>query len=542
MRRILCFCLIFAAALTACSPGTEKAQEEAAAKEPGMYFLDHFTSWENLETSGSLWVEDGILKADVSYEEGACSQPDRVGGTIVLPDGVTTIDKYTFSGCSNIEKIIIPETVQCIEQHAFRGCEQLQGLKLPNSVSQIGESAFSNCGKITELEIPDGVTRIGKGAFDGVENITYHGNLTYTPDDVYWGAGSLNHEKKGDEETFETEVDGVRYTYKKFDRQENAVVITKIENAGRNLVIPAKLDGFDVYCVGSGNIVIFGYDKNVKKGKLGDDSVPVLDSITIEDGIKGIGSSAFNWILSKRLSLPPSLEFINYAAFEYNVYLKKVVIKSRHVDIGTRAFAGCRLLRKCKWKTGIYTGNIGEEAFEGSGIRELQLPVMEDMNNQMGGMAFHSNTYLKKVTFAKGTFEVGISEECFGDCPDARIIIGKGVKTFSSDKNTNSGKVRLLDKNTEIVFSKIVKAKEGAEQGCYVDVEDPKGEEFRYRTSYREFTVPKGFPQTDILKKAYYVEYENEEELSGKDEKKEYYKNPGVLLKKVQYHEARVNK
>ena len=90
-------------------------------------------------------------------------------GTIVLPEGITTIDKYVFAGCHNIDRIIIPETVQ-----------------------NIGIRAFSKCTQLQELVIPDNVTRIGRSAFDGVKNVSYHGKLIYTPDDVYWGADSLN--------------------------------------------------------------------------------------------------------------------------------------------------------------------------------------------------------------------------------------------------------------------------------------------------------------------------------------------------------------
>lgn len=187
------------------------------------------------------------------------------------------------------------------------------------------------------------------------------------------GADSLNQKGNTNEETFEAESDGVRYTCQKFDRQENAIVITRIENVGRNLVIPAKLNGFDVYCVGSGDIVLFGYNDKVKKKPVGDNTYPVPDSVTMENGIKGVSSSAFKGIYFKQLTLPPSLEFINEAAFEGNIFLEKLAIKSSKV-------------------------HIGENAFARTGLRELQLPVMEDMENQIDSMAFCRNRQLKKFS------------------------------------------------------------------------------------------------------------------------------------------------
>lgn len=494
MKKLLMFgvCLLFAVALTACGSGVEQTksgsatqQESMETKEPGMYFLGKFTPWENLETTGVFRVEDGILSADVYGELEEKVHSDRIGGTIVLPEGITTIEKYVFAGCHNIDRIIIPETVR-----------------------DIGMRAFSKCTQLQELVIPDSVTRIGRSAFDGVKNVSYQGKLVYTPDDVYWGADSLNQKGNTKGETFEAESDGVRYTYQKFDRQENAIVITKIENAGRNLVIPAKLNGFDVYCVGSGDIVLFGYNDKVKKKPVGDNSYPVLDSVTMEDGIKGVSSSAFQRIYIKQLTLPPSLEFINEAAFEENIFLEKLDIKS------SKAY-------------------IGENAFAGTGLKELQLPVMEDMENQMDSMAFWGNARLKKVTFAKGTREICISSECFEDCPDVQIIIGRGVKTFSSDINTNSGKVRVLDKGTEIVFPKMVKAKEGTRRGNYVEVAETEGEKFRYRASFREYIVPEGFEPMEMLKNAYYVlPVEEEEHMEGTS--KEFY-HRDLPLRKIKY-------
>lgn len=104
--------------------------------------------------------------------------------------------------------------------------------------------------------------------------------------------------------------------------------------------------------------MLFGNNDKVKKKPVGDNSYPVLDSVTMEDGIKGISSSAFKRIYIKKLILPLSLEFINEAAFAENIFLEKLAIKS------SRAY-------------------IGENAFAGTGLRELQLPAMEDMENQM---------------------------------------------------------------------------------------------------------------------------------------------------------------
>ena len=42
--------------------------------------------------------------------------------SIVLADGITTIEEDAFSGCMGLTSITIPESVTNIENHAFGGC------------------------------------------------------------------------------------------------------------------------------------------------------------------------------------------------------------------------------------------------------------------------------------------------------------------------------------------------------------------------------------------------------------------------------------
>lgn len=56
---------------------------------------------------------------------------------ITIPEGVTTIEKWAFSGCSSLKSIKIPNSVTTIGDGAFRGCSSLQSIDIPNSVTKI---------------------------------------------------------------------------------------------------------------------------------------------------------------------------------------------------------------------------------------------------------------------------------------------------------------------------------------------------------------------------------------------------------------------
>jgi len=79
----------------------------------------------------------------------------------------------TASGFSNyLKTVIIPDSVTSIGQYAFSGCSGLTDITIPDRVTSIGSSAFSGCSGLTDITIPDRVTSINQFAFDGCSGLT----------------------------------------------------------------------------------------------------------------------------------------------------------------------------------------------------------------------------------------------------------------------------------------------------------------------------------------------------------------------------------
>ena len=92
-----------------------------------------------------------------------------------IEDGITSIGKYAFYGCSGLTKLTLSHSVTSIGNSAFEDCIGLTELTLPNSVMSIGRSAFGGCSGLTELTLPNSVTSIGGYAFaycSGLSKIT----------------------------------------------------------------------------------------------------------------------------------------------------------------------------------------------------------------------------------------------------------------------------------------------------------------------------------------------------------------------------------
>ncbi len=132
-----------------------------------------------LDCSGfaSIRVEEGNAVYDSRNNCNAIVE--TVSNTILLgcksttiPNSVTSIDGYAFSGCSGLTSIEIPNSVTSIGGSAFSGCSGLTSIEIPNSVTSIDNWAFSDCSGLTSIEIPNSVTSIGVRAFSGCSSLT----------------------------------------------------------------------------------------------------------------------------------------------------------------------------------------------------------------------------------------------------------------------------------------------------------------------------------------------------------------------------------
>ncbi len=85
--------------------------------------------------------------------------------SIVIPDTVTAIGEYAFSGCAGLETVELSKSIVSLPRYVFSDCVSLKNIEIPNSVTSIGDCAFKNCISLTELFLSDNITSIGKNCF-----------------------------------------------------------------------------------------------------------------------------------------------------------------------------------------------------------------------------------------------------------------------------------------------------------------------------------------------------------------------------------------
>ena len=95
---------------------------------------------------------------------------DKAIKKYVIPEGIIKIPTGAFRNLTELEEITIPDSVTEIGAYAFSGCTNLKSINLSN-VKSIGEFAFKNCDNITSIYIPDTAEYIAPGALSYMHSL-----------------------------------------------------------------------------------------------------------------------------------------------------------------------------------------------------------------------------------------------------------------------------------------------------------------------------------------------------------------------------------
>jgi hypothetical protein len=107
--------------------------------------------------------------------------------SVIIPDGVTSIEWAAFQYCDNLKSASIPGSVTTWNWSAFDTCKNLANVTLGNGLTSIGDGAFSSCYSLASVTIPSTVTEIGKYAFLGCSftTVTIPNGVTRIDDGTY---------------------------------------------------------------------------------------------------------------------------------------------------------------------------------------------------------------------------------------------------------------------------------------------------------------------------------------------------------------------
>ena len=261
----------------------------------------------------------GQLPPDCFNKEGAFEGCTGLTGTLQLPENLIRIGGMAFKDCTGLTgELVFPASLQRIDAEAFKGCIGLTGdLVLPVSVSIIEPDAFSGCTGFSSLQIKNAVSDVNimRRAFYGCTGIH---DIEFTEKVSHIGSNAFA----------ETGWE---------DDQPNGVLMLlgwclgyKGNASNLALQLPETTRGIaDCAFNGNTNIKSLSIPDDCSMTKISDSAFygcsQLAGLLAIPDGIKIIGQSSFERCSKiKKLELAPSVETLDYFAFDYCTGLESI--------------------------------------------------------------------------------------------------------------------------------------------------------------------------------------------------------------------------
>ena len=326
--------------------------------------------------------------SDFVIENGVLKKYTGKDADVVIPDSVTEIGGWAFSGCSSLTSLTIPDSVKKIGDWAFRGCSGLTSVTIPDSVMEISEWAFDECNSLANITVDE-----------NNKNYSSQDGVLFNKDKT-----TLIKYPAGNERTEYTIPDSVTEIGKRAFYGCSSLTSVTIGNGVTSI-------GEDAFsgCIGLTSITIPDSITSINHGAFY--YCQNLASITIGNSVTNIGKNAFYSCRNlTSIKIPDSVTSIGGYAFWDCSGLTSVTIPDSVMEIGSCAFWGCSGLTSVTIPDSVTS--IGSSAFYGcSGLTSVTIP---DILQKIGNDWFNGCTKLHNVTLPDilPTFESGAFKGC----------------------------------------------------------------------------------------------------------------------------------
>lgn len=342
-----------------------------------------------LSDSAKLYLNNELV-TDLVIPDGVTSIGDYAFSgftsitSVTIPDSVTSIGRGTFSGCpietatmptlaigfipeTNLKTVVITSG-ETIEDSEFRGYSLLSSVTLGNSVQSIGKSAFENCSALKSIAIAENLTSIGKDAFRECEalegvyitNLAAWCGITFGREsDSTWNdawANPLYFAKKlylnGDLVTDLVISDGVtRINARAFDNGDftSITIPDSVTSIGYSAfkdcpIETAIMPTLAIDSIPGTNLKTVVITSGETVSEYAFYNCSSLTGVTIPDSVKSIGNYAFSGCGSlPNIAIPGSVESIGEYAFEDCTSLTSITLPDSVATVNVNAFDGCLL-------------------------------------------------------------------------------------------------------------------------------------------------------------------------------------------------------
>ena len=251
-------------------------------------------------------IPEGVTTIESSAFSGKNDSSHSSLVSVTIPSTVTTIGEKAFYCCNSLEELVLPEGLTAIPTYMAHHAYSLKYVNIPSTVVSIGELAFrANSLLSCEIVIPEGCTTIGASVFKGtgVTSVTLPSTLESLGNEIFAECPALTSVNS------KSPIIGVQMFY-----HCNELSTIKLENT-----------------IEIGNLAF------------NNSSLSKVSSLELPEGLTTIGGYAFPRMSITSVVIPSTVVNIGEKAFTENESLEKAVVLGP--VISTSMFYNCFALR-----------------------------------------------------------------------------------------------------------------------------------------------------------------------------------------------------
>lgn len=317
--------------------------------------LVNLTLGNSLTTIGDYaFYQDSITSLDIPDSVTTIGQfafsKNNISGTVEIPQSITTIDYSVFSH-NNIEKIILPNTLTEIMDSAF-AYNLITSVSLPPDLEEVGGWSFYD-NKISELTINSKLKTISpySFAYNEIENLSIPSNVETISSSAFYNSKIQNLTLSSGIK----EIGSLAFCYNDIS---NISIPSSVTTLGSGAFAASASNTSDTDYVYKRNsdgtddtTKLNSYTKKSKSLNIPTSITQIMDyafygtstiSVHFHPDITYVGSNAFAYCkLDMILDWPSTIETIQSGTFFGNITMSRFVIPEGVKTIGSNAFNKC---------------------------------------------------------------------------------------------------------------------------------------------------------------------------------------------------------
>jgi hypothetical protein len=220
---------------------------------------------------------------------------------------------------AKITSIVVPEGITTIDERCFEGCESLTTVQLPSTLKLIDYRAFADCKDLANVEISKNIEFINYFAFDGCEKL-------YT--DEFMIINNILTRYRGENKVVEI-PEGVTYIATAFCERRYV----------KEIILPSTLEKIGESAFDDLDLEIIDLPESVKSiGQGAFYGCRKLREIHLNTGLVNIEAHAFEMVPVRNIIIPETVTTLGAHAFDYCFELRDISVPNSVKKIGKNCF------------------------------------------------------------------------------------------------------------------------------------------------------------------------------------------------------------